>query len=95
MIKDLPDFNEIKSMSYEELFKLERSLKVKLKVRKARYKKFANTNKSIDFIKLEDFTNMNCYNYFLGVFVKLNKNTAQYTYFQNGQETAREDLSDE
>lgn len=70
-------------------------LVVEFKPRKARYKKFADTNKSIDFIKLEDFTHMDCYNYFLGVFVKLNKNTAQYTYFQNGQETAREDLSDE
>ena len=68
---------------------------VEFKPRKARYKKFADTNKCIDFIKLEDFTHMDCYNYFLGVFVKLNKNTAQYTYFQNGQETAREDLSDE
>lgn len=47
MIKDLPDFNEIKSMSYEELFKLERSLKVKLRVRKARYKKEVEKAKQI------------------------------------------------
>lgn len=39
MIKGLPEFNDIKNMSYSELFKLERSLKNKLKVRRIRIKR--------------------------------------------------------
>ena len=39
MIKDLPEYSDIKKMSFAELFKLKKSLKDKLKVRKARYKK--------------------------------------------------------
>ncbi len=39
MIKNLPEFENIKKMKYSELFKLRKSLKDKLKVRRARYKK--------------------------------------------------------
>ncbi|MDR0206120.1 MAG: hypothetical protein LBI45_02535 [Bacteroidales bacterium] len=49
-----------------------------------------------DFIKLMDFTNPNAnnlYNYFLGVFVMLKRNTPQYTYFQNGKVTKKKDLN--
>ena len=90
-----PDLILHKRWNTDELYTMDNLLVVEFKPRKANYKKFENTGKYIDIIKLEDFTDMECYNYFLGVFVKLNKNTAQYTYFQNGQETAREDLSDE
>lgn len=39
MIKGLPDFKAIPKMSFADLFKLEKSLKDKIRVRKARYKK--------------------------------------------------------
>ena len=39
MIKGLPEFKEISKMSFSDLFKLEKSLKVKIRVRKARHKK--------------------------------------------------------
>ena len=49
-----------------------------------------------DYDKLKAFTNQNgIYKYFLGVSVKLNDEEPVYVFFQNGQETAREDLSDE
>lgn len=39
MIKDLPEFNSIQNMTFADLFKLEKSLKVKIRVRKARLQK--------------------------------------------------------
>jgi len=43
--------------------------------------------KSVDFIKLEDFTDDDGdYRYFLGVFVKLGKRIPEYKLFQNGRE---------
>ena len=38
MIKGLPEFADIKKMSFSELFKLRKSLKDKIKVRRVRYK---------------------------------------------------------
>ena len=49
-----------------------------------------------DYDKLRAFTNSDgTYKYFLGISVKLNVEEPMYVFFQNGQETAREDLSDE
>ena len=49
-----------------------------------------------DYDKLRAFTNLDgTYKYFLGMSVKLNVEEPMYVFFQNGQETAREDLSDE
>lgn len=60
------------------------------------FKSAENDDYTDDYDKLQKFTKQDgTYNYFLGVFVKLNKNTAQYTYFQNGQERAEEDLENE
>lgn len=90
-----PDLVLHKRWNTEEPYTQDNILAVEFKPRRAKYKKFNNTEKCIDFVKLEDFTNMDCYNYFLGIFVKLNKNKARYTFFQNGQETAKEALRDE
>lgn len=49
-----------------------------------------------DYDKLREFTNSDgIYKYFLGISVKLNVEEPMYVFFQNGQETAREDLLDE
>ena len=49
-----------------------------------------------DYDKLRAFTNLDgTYKYFLGMSVKLNVEEPMYVFFQNGQETAIEDLSDE
>lgn len=49
-------------------------------------------DKEIDFVKLEDFTHIDCYNYFLGIFIKLNTQLAEYKYFQSGCEKSRAEL---
>ena len=89
-----PDLVLHKRWNTDESYTQDNILVVEFKPRKARYKKFDNS-KYIDFIKLEDFTNMDCYNYFLGAFVKLNKRRVQYKFFQNGEEKDRGNLSDE
>ena len=67
-------------------------LVVEFKSRRGRNKIDPFTGQNIDFIKLEDFTDPGIYHYFLGVHVKLQKQGARYTYFQNGEETPREKL---
>ncbi len=67
-------------------------LVVEFKSRRGRNKKDLSSGQSIDIIKLEDFTKQGVYRYFLGVYVKLMKRGARYTYFQNGRETPREKL---
>lgn len=43
--------------------------------------------------KLEDFTHRECgFDYFLGVFIRLNEQKAEYRYFQNGCEVKKGDL---
>lgn len=79
----------------DDRFCQDNMLIVEFKPRKTTMKRYEQTKQYIDFIKLEDFTKSEVYHYFLGVFVKLNKNGAQYTFFQNGQETAKEALRDE
>lgn len=37
-----------------------------------------------DVVKLEDFTSRDCYSYKLGVFVKLKKSGAKYSFFRDG-----------
>lgn len=90
-----PDLVLHKRWNTEEPYTSDNILAVEFKPRKARYKKFDGTDKCIDFIKLEDFTHMDCYNYFLGVFVKLNKKSAQYKFFQNGYEVSEGELNNE
>ena len=49
-----------------------------------------------DYRKLEGFTNQDGeYKYFLGVSVKLNRNSPKYKYFQNGQERTAAELRNE
>ena len=67
-------------------------LVVEFKSRRGRYKKDPFSGQNIDIIKLEDYTDKGIYHYFLGVHVKLQKQGARYTYFQNGEETPREKL---
>lgn len=55
---------------------------------KTKYKKETNIDKEVDFVKLEDFTNQEIYNYFLGVFVRLKKDKPEYIYFQKGKKSA-------
>lgn len=62
---------------------------------KTKDKKEKATDKDIDFIKLEDFTNPTVYNYFLGVFVRLNMEGPKYQYFQSGQERQRDELKND
>ena len=38
----------------------------------------------MDVVKLEDFTSRDCYGYKLGVFVKLKKSGAEYSFFRGG-----------
>lgn len=52
---------------------------------KTKDKKENETDKEIDFVKLEDFTNEWIYNYSLGVFVRLKHKSAEYKYFQGGR----------
>ena len=68
---------------------------VEFKARKSRIRKYKDTGINMDFIKLEDFTSNYKYNYFLGVYVKLNKNNATYKYFQNEEERAENELLDD
>jgi hypothetical protein len=70
-------------------------LVVEFKSKNGRSRKYGNTDKSIDFVKLEDFTKESTYNYFIGVFVKLKTNGAEYKYFQQGTEKRKEDLYNE
>jgi hypothetical protein len=70
-------------------------LVVEFKSNNGRNRKYNNTNQSIDFVKLEDFTEEFTYNYFLGVFVKLKTKGAEYNYFQQGQEKRKEELNNE
>lgn len=65
---------------------------VEFKPRKSSVRKHKETGMSMDFIKLEDFTNQGVYNYFLGMFVKLNVGGAEYRYFQHGQEKQEGEL---
>ncbi len=53
---------------------------------KGSFKKLKGTDKKIDFVKLEDFTEQCTYNYKLGVSVKLNKKSIKYIFFKNGKE---------
>lgn len=48
-------------------------------------KKEKETDKEVDFVKLEDFTVPYVYNYFLGIFVRLKKKKVQFIYFQHGK----------
>lgn len=61
-------------------------LVVEFKSANGRNKKVAQYHKAVDFIKLEDFTNPTVYDYFLGVFVRLGKENAEYKYFQAGHQ---------
>lgn len=55
----------------------------------------ANVDMERDVKKLEDFTSVECgYNYFIGVLVKLNDLSAEYRYFQNGEEKQEGALND-
>lgn len=53
---------------------------------KTKDKKEKETDKEVDFVKLEDFTVPYVYNYFLGIFVRLKKKKVQFIYFQNGKQ---------
>lgn len=70
-------------------------LVIEFKPRKSNIKIHQPTNMPIDFVKLEDFTCHDVYNYFLGVFVKLNKKGPKYTYFQNGTQKLETELLNE
>lgn len=62
-------------------------LVTEFKPRKGKNEKYIPTGQPRDIVKLEDFTNSEIYNYFIGVFVKLYKKEAKYRFFQYGQET--------
>lgn len=49
------------------------------------------TDKEVDFVKLEDFTSSTIYNYFLGVFVRLNEREPDYRYFQCGLQQTQDE----
>lgn len=55
-------------------------------------KKENETDKEVDFVKLEDFTDSIKYNYFLGVFVRLKKKIVQFVYFQNGKQIQKNEF---
>lgn len=63
-------------------------LVVEFKPRKGKNEKYISTGQPRDIVKLEDFTNYEIHNYFLGVFVKLHKKKAKYKLFQFSQEIA-------
>ena len=60
-------------------------LVVEFKAAKGRTVYYKDTKLSIDYVKLEDFTNSTIYNYRLGVYVKLNKRKPKYILFKNGK----------
>lgn len=51
-------------------------LVIEFKPYKGKIRKYQDTNRSLDFVKLEDFTARDTYRFFLGVFVKLKKTRA-------------------
>ncbi|MBQ3318970.1 MAG: hypothetical protein IJG75_00425, partial [Spirochaetia bacterium] len=59
---------------------------VEFKSRKNNGKKYQETNQYMDEIKLEDFTSSDCFNYQLGVWVKLKLSEPKYTFFKNGHQ---------
>ena len=60
-------------------------LVVEFKAAKGKTRYYKDTNVSIDYVKLEDFTDPTIYNYKLGVYVKLNKRKPKYILFKNGK----------
>lgn len=70
----------------------ENLLVVEFKSLKAKIRMHKDINRNLDFIKLEDFTSDEVYNYYLGIYVKLSTNGAEYIYFQNGHQTSEREL---
>jgi len=63
---------------------------------KAKLKRGGNTIPQRDKNKLEDFTaRQGEYNYFLGVFIRLNEQSAEYRYFQDGYEKSESELDND
>ena len=57
-------------------------------------RKHKDSNKPLDIVKLEDFTNLNgAFGYKLGVWVKLNKSKPKYIFFQNGRQITEQNIN--